>query len=167
MSAVGSRECPICHRSIYAGCHTQHVTSHDIAARRRAFWARVDKSGDCWLWTGASSKGYGQFMVESRLRYTHQLAYEWARGPVPSGLQLDHLCRTTMCVRPDHLEPVTARVNNLRGTGAAAKNAARTHCAWGHPFDTENTHVNARGWRHCRTCARRRDRSKDHQAVAA
>lgn len=58
---------------------------------------------DCWEWTGKAASGYG----------AHRRVYEWLRGPVPEGLELDHLCRNKLCVRPDHLEPVT-RAENMR-----------------------------------------------------
>ncbi len=84
----------------------------------------------------------------------HRFAFEMARGPVPEGLQLDHLCRVRHCVNPGHLELVTSRVNTLRGTSFSAVNATKTHCPKGHPYSTENTHTDASNKRHCRVCNR-------------
>src|SRR5690348_9305170 len=79
-------------------------------------WARVDRDdGDgCWLWRGAKSKGYGQARIDGRVYYVHRLLFEAERGPVPEGLELDHLCRVRWCVRPSHLEPVTPAENTRR-----------------------------------------------------
>lgn len=118
--------------------------------------AKVQKSDECWLWTGwVTPNGYGQIREGSRnarVLYAHRVAYELFMGPVPEGLQLDHLCRVRHCVNPFHLEAVTTRENTLRGTGPAAKCARVTHCPQGHPYDEENTHVDRRGKRVCRAC---------------
>jgi hypothetical protein len=117
------------------------------------FMARVDASGDCWLWTGgrAGYMKYGALRVDGRMTYAHRVAYELFVGPIPEGLQLDHLCSVPHCVNPEHLEPVTARENVLRSRGLTAQNARKTHCKYGHPFDERNTH-RFRGRRYCRTC---------------
>ena len=86
------------------------------------FWDKVDTSGDCWPWLAAENNwGYGLFNVGSRTdgtrrkAYAHRWSYEHLVGPIPEGLQLDHLCRTPACVRPEHLEPVTPSENVRRG----------------------------------------------------
>jgi len=119
--------------------------------------------GSCWLWTASTVYGYGQFKPVSRQRphRAHRWAYEYLIGPVPVGLELDHLCRVRRCVRPSHLEPVTTRENLLRGETITARNAAVTSCPAGHPYDEKNTYRWPRtGVRHCRACdaARHRDR---------
>jgi hypothetical protein len=78
------------------------------------FWARVDKSGDCWVWTGGRRGRYGAFWVEGQQMGAHRFAYELLVGPIPDGLTLDHLCCNPPCVNPGHLEPVTFRENGLR-----------------------------------------------------
>lgn len=121
------------------------------------FWAKVDKSGECWIWTGTINRsGYGMFSTGGfpRTMTAHRWAYIDSYGAIPDGLQLDHLCRTRACVRPSHLEAVTARVNVLRGEGLAAKEAVQTHCIHGHPFTPENTRIRVEGGRRCITCER-------------
>jgi hypothetical protein len=118
------------------------------------FWQFVfpEPNSGCWLWTGALHDGYGQFCIRTGLvRRAHRVCWELMRGPIPDGLQIDHLCRTPSCVNPDHLEPVTPRVNTLRSTSLSALNARKTHCLRGHPLDDANTRV-YRGQRNCRAC---------------
>lgn len=126
------------------------------------FWAKVvrDPETDCWLWTASTDNGYGRFWVAGRLVLAHRFAYELLVGPIPEGLELDHLCRVRHCVNPAHMEPVTQRVNILRGVGFSAKNAAKTHCKRGHALDEANTYRRGDGKRHCRACNARRDRER-------
>jgi hypothetical protein len=116
-------------------------------------------TGDCIIWPGSRySTGYGRVWRDGRMQSAHRAAYQDAYGPIPEGLVLDHLCRVRLCVNPDHLEPVTHRVNILRGVGASARNVVKTHCPRGHAFTTENTYLNPRGFRVCRECHRAADR---------
>lgn len=118
------------------------------------FWSRVDRSGDCWLWTGSLfNSGYGRFKAERQDRCAHAWSYELMRSPVPLGLELDHLCRVRRCVNPAHLEPVTPQTNLLRGLGLASANSQKTHCVNGHEFSSENTGRASNGGRVCRRCA--------------
>ncbi|MFE0326316.1 HNH endonuclease [Streptomyces sp. NPDC058960] len=81
-------------------------------------------------------------------------------GPIPDGMQLDHLCRERRSVRPDHLEPVTLVQNVMRGESPTAVNARKTHCRRGHGLDGDNLYVKPDGRRVCVTCRRERDRDK-------
>jgi hypothetical protein len=80
----------------------------------------------------------------------HRFLYEKMIGPIPTGLDLDHLCRNPWCVNPCCGEPVTERENTLRGEGPAAINARKTVCPRGHPFDRRKTS----GERWCSICAK-------------
>lgn len=126
------------------------------------FWSKVKgaSSDECWLWTGfVHPHGYGMFTIGSRIDSTrryihaHRWAYEYLRCEIPSGLYLDHLCRTRSCVNPWHLEPVTHAENVRRGA------AARTHCPHGHEYTAENSRYTSTGARRCRECGRIRGRS--------
>ncbi len=103
------------------------------------FWQKVNKTDTCWLWFGAkNSDGYGYFRMGGRgvpMVRAHAWAYVTLVGSIPKGLQLDHLCRVRNCVRPDHLEPVTSWVNQLRSPlSITAKNAQKLYCVNGHPL---------------------------------
>lgn len=125
------------------------------------FWQRVDKGATCWEWTGGKvGRGYGAAYVDGVQRPAHRVAYEELRGPVPDGLDLDHLCRNRACVNPDHLEPVSRRVNLLRSPiTLTARKAAQVECVNGHEFTPENTAINKNGTRRCRECVRIRQRA--------
>lgn len=102
------------------------------------FWSKVEKTEGCWIWIGARrgrNGCYGRFEVGGVAITAHRISYRELRGPIPSGMTLDHLCRVTLCVNPDHLEIVTGRENTLRGVGASATNARKTACPRGHPYD--------------------------------
>ncbi len=119
----------------------------------------------CWRWCGGfysddrgKKEPYGRFSWwdrrtrRSRSRAAHRVVYELLVGPIPAGLEPDHLCRRRWCVNPRHLEPVTRRVNLLRGpTTWAAKNASKTHCLRGHPLAGKNLVVTRTG-RMCKAC---------------
>lgn len=141
---------------------------------KERFWIRVHKTkvpskrckrlniGPCWLWTGATQKGYGAIGEGGRggkMLRAHRVCYEFKHGPIPRKLDLDHLCRIRLCVRPSHLEPVTRRVNLLRGDTIAARKAAQTECIRGHSFDKKNTYIATNGTRKCRECHRIRNRT--------
>lgn len=124
------------------------------------FWDKVFAAPNgCWLWTGCAVKGYGQFSFRKN-EGSHRIAYRELAGPIPEGYQIDHLCRTPLCVNPAHLEAVTPRENTLRSEAVSAKLARQTHCKRGHPFDEKNTWLRRRGGNVERTCKRcRNDRS--------
>jgi hypothetical protein len=112
----------------------------------------------CWLWTAAvDADGYGRVRWLGRNALAHRVVYELLRGPIPAGLTLDHLCRNRACVNPDHLQPVALATNVLRGEGVGVRNAEKTHCKHGHPFDAENTYIK-QGKRACRQCGREANR---------
>lgn len=115
----------------------------------------IDLDAPCWLFTGRTTKGYGVISIKGRETYVHRYVYEQMRGPIPEGLELDHLCRVPRCVNPQHLEAVTHKVNCLRGESFAAKHARKTHCPKGHPYDEANTQT-YNGQRVCAECHRQK-----------
>lgn len=113
------------------------------------FWQNVEKSSaeKCWLWTGSYIyKGYAKY----KNGFVHRISYEIAKGKIPAGLTIDHLCFNKLCVNPNHLEAVTNRENVLR------YHRARTHCKYGHPFSKTNTKIDKKGYRVCLKCVVRR-----------
>lgn len=130
-----------------------HVNFRLTMAER--FWMKVEKTASCWNWTAATSGGYGRFADRGRRHVqAHRWAYENTKGPIPPGLQIDHLCRNRLCVNPDHLEVVTGHENHLR------RAATITHCPRNHPYNETNTRVNAKGARECRECERLRSQRR-------
>jgi len=123
----------------------------------KRFWRKVWKTEGCWFWTASvDSHGYGQFRVGTRTIKAHRFAYEELIGPIPDGLEPDHLCRQHRCVNPTHLEMVTHRENILRGMAPSALHARKTKCPKGHPYDEANTRIDGRGSRQCRACKKAR-----------
>jgi hypothetical protein len=122
------------------------------------FWPKVDAAGICWEWRGTCNRlGYGQFSIKHRHVMAHRVAWELLVGPIPDGLELDHLCRNHGCVNPDHLEPVTHAENMRRAPWTAVQiKRAQTHCKRGHPFAGDNVHLRSSGRRTCRSCDRDR-----------
>lgn len=125
------------------------------------FWPKVDV-GDCWLWTGAiTGDGYGSFALDhstsgKRNIGAHRWAWEHLVGPIPEGLQVDHLCRVRRCVNPDHMEIVSSMVNTRRGQAWSQPSEACRKA--GHPMSGENVRVtrlaSGRVRRTCRACER-------------
>lgn len=142
------------------------TTRYEPLADRLMRQVAVQPNG-CWHWTSwINEHGYGQVKLNGKSVAAHRAMYIALIGPVPEDRELDHLCHTRdascpggdtclhrRCVNPACLEPVTTRVNALRSRSATAKNATKTHCSQGHPFDEQNTIVSKRQ-RTCRECAR-------------
>lgn len=146
-----------------------HAT-RPILVRGQGPWSRVDRRGpdECWPWIGTvSSAGYGSF---SGGQPAHRVVYEEAVGPIPPGMELDHLCHSAdllcaggsvclhrRCVNPSHMEVVTADENQRRRLDSAPlRRAPVDHCVNGHPYDEANTYFrpDRPGGRSCRACNR-------------
>ena len=99
------------------------------------FWEKVNKTADCWLWMGAqipkNGFSYGFFQNQR----AHRVSYKLSGGNIPKGMEIDHLCKNTLCVRPTHLEPVTHKENVLRGNSPSAVHSRKTTAVCGHPYD--------------------------------
>ncbi len=134
------------------------------------FWDKVKiVASGCWEWQGTLSRGYGDFYVrQQKTAKAHRLTYNYFKGEIPQGLEIDHLCRNKRCVNPDHLEVVTRSVNTLRGLLPQIMRAKRkSHCQRGHPFNKGNIYINPRGRRECIACRglavkRHKDRRKEY-----
>jgi hypothetical protein len=124
------------------------------------FWNKVDKRESCWLWTGCVTHfdRYARFVFNGKAQTAHRLTYIEAKGSIPSGLQLDHLCRVRHCVNPDHLEAVTRKENILRGEGPSAQNARKKQCNNGHKFSYK-TRLE-RTQRFCAICNRNKEQTR-------
>lgn len=122
------------------------------------------RDGDCIVWVGVlANGGYAQVQIGSKKVAAHRASYELAHGPIPDGLELDHLCRNRRCVRVEHLEAVSPRVNVLRSRGPAAVNFRKDRCPRGHAY-----HLTVSGRRRCHQCmaaATARWRKKRAQGV--
>lgn len=121
--------------------------------------AIIDNETNCWLWRGCKDrKGYGKIRVSGFTWLAHRLAYEAFKGPIPEHLELDHTCRNTSCVNPEHLEAVTHEENCRRGiskTTSGAWQRAKTHCPRGHLYSGSNLYITKDNKRVCRTCKQR------------
>ena len=126
------------------------MTNEQLTRFQTSFYSAEN---GCWQWIASKDKwGYGKFHLDKKQRSAHRISYEHFVGPIPDGLEIDHLCRNRLCVNPQHLEPVTRRVNTLRGTGPSANNARKTRCQNGHEFTLQNTYMRSDGTRGCRRC---------------
>lgn len=124
------------------------------------FWAKVDLSGECWVWTGSRAGGtkvggYGRFYLHGRVMPAHRRAWELTSGPIADGLLVLHRCDNPPCVRPDHLFLGSYRDNML---DASAKNRIHrptrtvTHCGRGHELVGDQVRIRLDGSKLCRVC---------------
>lgn len=121
----------------------------------------------CRIWIGTkNNEGYGRVGAGGRtgqMQLAHRAAYELAKGKIPRGLVLDHLCRTPACINPDHLEAVTQRENVLRGDSRAGLAMRREACVRGHLWTIETTYWSESCGRKCRVCGREDSRKYKQQ----
>ena len=146
------------------------------------FWAKVNPNGPipahrpelgpCWMWMASvgGTSGYANFYWLGRNHGAHRTAYEELIGPIPEGLESDHLCRNRACVRPSHIELVTPSENTRRSDLFERR---KTHCPQGHPYTGANLWVVPKtNWRQCRACRKLRQREyqqrrRSHQTVVS
>lgn len=164
------------------GCQTQikgtwargHNNKQTYAQTLSRFFEHVhtEPNSGCWIWCAALVSGgrYGGFSADGRDIRAHRFSYLLLKGPIPPGKELDHLCRTTVCVNPDHLEPVSHKENMRRGKSTIQnlreywerhglpelirKNKEKVCCTHGHSFSGDNLYIRPNGNRACRLCQR-------------
>jgi hypothetical protein len=132
---------------------------------------KITTPKDCWLWAGGTNgNGYGVIGRGGRAlgqTYVHRVAWELEHGPIPDGLEIDHLCHVRLCVNPGHLAVVTHAENNRRSPTVSTMHANQTHCVRGHPYDEANTYrpPGAPQSRRCRICDAEREsrRTRDYR----
>lgn len=132
----------------------EHVNLHGGTDYLDDPLARLDASaGECWTWSGwAAGNGahlYGRLNIFGTSVQAHNLGYREFGGSIPEGMVLDHLCRNTLCVRHNHLEPVTGIENVDRGLRGRPANPT---CKRGHPYDEANTRWGTRKGKPVRIC---------------
>lgn len=96
------------------------VRKHNATDEER-FWPKVDRSGDCWLWTAAMAgdgNAYGVFRMGGRNVLAHRVSYAWAHGDIPDGYEVDHMCFNKACVNPAHLRLLNHIENGQNRTSA-------------------------------------------------
>lgn len=137
--------------------------------KRRLLEIVIEKNDNgCWIVGPPYTKGYRGFAISGigptgRLgTFAHRASYMAFKGRIPEGLQVDHKCRNTHCINPDHLRPLTQRDNVLAGVGVASENAKKKFCKRGHPLSGDNLRIvktkNSSGFaRNCKACAKMHD----------
>lgn len=132
--------------------------------------ARVEKipESGCWIWSRRIDvSGYGEILLKNKYWKAHRVSYHYYVGPIPEGMEIDHLCRVRCCVNPYHLEAVTGKENRRRGRGnGGILSTPVTHCRYGHALTPDNIYYHKRArsiggnpWRQCRVCKRAQQRS--------
>ena len=113
------------------------------------FWSKVDKEGECWLWTGSKRLGYGRYTYRDQngthTEDCHRISYKLRWGSIGEGLTLDHLCRNRACVNPEHLEEVSSAINTQRAL-------SKSMCKRGHYYSGHNLRIYSKEGRDVKAC---------------
>jgi hypothetical protein len=118
---------------------------------KNRFESKILKTKYCWIWQASKNdKGYGMFWLDGRYVRAHRFSYMIFRGSLDSKLVIDHLCKNTLCVNPQHLEQVTQAENVKRGLAGKINNsqARKIHCPKGHEY----SRLDKNGHRLCGKC---------------
>lgn len=120
--------------------------------------------GGCILgWSIRCKAGYTSICLNNKVASGHRASYRAFKGRLISGMEIDHLCKNTSCINPDHLDQVLPIVNKHRSNCATTINLLKTHCCKGHEFNSTNTRIRNSKWRACRLCEK--IRKKNRRAV--
>ncbi len=115
----------------------------------------------CWEWEGPhTSDGYSRTSWKGKPLYVHRIVYEEMHGPIPEGLEIDHLCQNRGCVNPTHLEAVTHGENIRRGKNHGRLGKPLKVCQRGHDLTDPANRTTARSGRGCRTCHNMKSRER-------
>jgi hypothetical protein len=155
----------VAHLSIANGCdlcnypRCKHGEPHWVSQFLEKHWSKIspEPNSGCWLWEGAANPdGYGRVKIGRDLRLAHRAAYQTDVGPIPAGMQVDHLCRVCCCCNPDHLEAVTPKENMRRALPFRSDYSApkSNFCRWGHDLRVSGTYAHPHGFTVCRQCKR-------------
>lgn len=128
--------------------------------------SRINAAASCWTWDGwHNDAGYPYVRYEGRDQPAHRVVYKLLVGPIPEGLELDHLCVNPACVRPAHQEPVT-HAENMRRIASRQTSCRREGHDW---TDPRNVRTRPNGRRYCAECDRinLRQRYAARKAAAA
>jgi hypothetical protein len=87
--------------------------SDDLVLEKQRFEKFVEKTDNCWLWTGCKQGTYPVFWYRGRQILSHKLAYMFYNGEIPLGLIIRHKCKSKLCVNPTHLETGTYKQNSM------------------------------------------------------
>ena len=125
----------------------------------KRFWSKVKKTENCWNWIGSNNgAGYGEIRIKGKKVYAHRWSYEDVKGKIPKGYQIDHLCKNPSCVKPEHLEAVTPKVNVNRGN-TSKPHLIKEFCINGHSYAKyEYKRKDGKG-RNCAECVRTASRN--------
>lgn len=137
-------------------CHANYRKNHPSISTDDRFDEKVDRrENGCWEWIGYIEKttGYGRFYDDNRVvNGAHRYAYRRAKGEIPEGMVIDHLCRNRKCVNPNHLEAVSVGENIRRGASPSIHLSRVQVCARGHAY-AEHSY-------YCRACERENQRER-------
>ncbi len=128
------------------------------------FWARVNRTDSCWLWTGVINHEYGLFSLRGNRYRAHRVSFTLAKGKIPSRLVIDHMCKVKNCVNPEHLRAVDLVTNVMENSDSpSAAFKARDKCENGHELTGRNLFIESKSngatFRRCRVCRAARMRA--------